>query len=147
MDRPFWSWTLGLCWWAAMWWILGKYSTWIPSALCHCVRSSVLWWTFEPIQLISQAVFDVGFWLTSRDITQNLKLHKSLHATDWWLLHHWPEITVSMENFPSRFETHQKSHPIVRLSTFQISRTSVKKRDISCFCWKVYFLRNSFAWT
>ena len=66
-----------------------------------------------------------------QDITQNLKIRKPLHARDWWLLHHWPEMIVSMENYPSWFGTLQKSHLIVPISTVQISRTSSLKWDLS----------------
>ena len=57
-----------------------------------------------------------------QDTTQNLRMRKPLQARDWWLLHHWPEITVSIENFPTRFETLQKFHPLVPISTVQKSR-------------------------
>ena len=58
---------------------------------------------------------------------------KPLHARDWWLLHHWPGKIVSMENFPSWFETLRKSHLIVTLSTFQTCRTSALKWDFHLF--------------
>ena len=58
---------------------------------------------------------------------------KPLHARDWWLLHHSPGKIVSMENFPSWFETLRKSHLIVTLSTFQTCRTSALKWDFHLF--------------
>ena len=93
MGRPFWAWTLGLCWWAAMCWILGKYSTRIPSALrqlcpkiCTVVNLSTNSTCFP--KQYSMLGSDSPF----QDITQNMKIHKPLHAIDWWLLHHWPKI-------------------------------------------------------
>ena len=130
MGRPFWSWTLGLCWWAAMWWILAKYFIRIPPALrqlCPKFCIVVNLWTNSTVLPKQYLMF--GSDSPFQDIAQNLKIHKPLHARDWWLLHHWPEIIVSMENLPSWFETLQKSHLIVRLSTFQICRTSVSKWD------------------
>ena len=76
-----------------------------------------------------------------QDITQNLRIHKPSHARDWWLLHHWPEIIVYMENFPSWSETLQKSHLIVPISTFQMCRTSDLKWDSpSIFCDGMYIV-------
>ena len=93
------------------------------------------------VNLSSQTVFDVGFWFTFPKHNINL----SLHARDWWLLHHWPVIVVSVENFPSWFETLQKSHLIVPISPFQISRKSALKWDFHLyFWWNANCLRNSF---
>ena len=87
----------------------------------------------------------VGSHSSFQDITQNRRIHKKLHARDWWLLHHWPEIIVSIKNYPSWLATLQKSHLIVPISTFQICQTSVSKCDCSCiFWWNLNFLSNSF---
>ena len=131
MDRSFWSWTFGLCWWAAMWWILGKYSTRLPSALrqmCPKFCIVVNFWT-NSIFLLKQDLM-LGSDSLFQDITQNPKIHKPLHAIDWWLLHHWPEIIVSMENLPHWFETLQKSHLIVPTINFSdMSNICVKVRS------------------
>ena len=98
----------------------------------NCVQRSVLWWIFEPIQLsLPGSICCLVLIHLSKTGTQNLRIQKPLHSRNWWLLHYWPEVTVCMENFPSWFETLQKSHVIVRLSTFQICRTSVSKWDFS----------------
>ena len=114
----------------------GKYSTRIPSLLCQlCPKfcSVMNLWT-NPIAVPKQYLM-LGSDSPFHDKTQKLKIHKPLHTRDWWFLHHWPEIIVTMEKFPSWFETLQKSL-IVPISTFQISRTSALKWDFS-----QYFLK------
>ena len=87
----------------------------------------------------SQAVFHVGFWFT-------VPRQKPEHAIDWWL-HHWPKIVDSTKNLPTWSETLQKSHVIVRLSTFQICQTSVSKWDRFLFFFEMkIFVSNSFPW-
>ena len=106
----------------------------ILSKVPHCGAS------LNQLNCSSQTVFDIGFWF--------IFPRHNLCARNWWLLHHWPEITVSMENFPSWFETLQKSHPIVPISTVQISRTSSLKWDFPLyFWWNVNCLSNSSPWT
>ena len=93
MGRPFWAWTLGLCWWAAMWWILGNIPLEFHRLSVNCVQKSVLWWIFQPTQLVFPKQYSMlGSDSPFQDITQNMKIHKPLHAIDWWLLHHWPKI-------------------------------------------------------
>ena len=107
---------------AAMKWILGKYSTRVPSVLRQlCPKFSVVMnlWT-NPTAVPKQYLM-LGSDSPFQDITQNPKIHKPLHARDWWLLHHWPEMTVFMENFPSWFETLQKSHDIWRAAMISIT--------------------------
>ena len=87
----------------------------------------------------------LGFDSPFQDITQNPNFHKPLQARESWLLHHWPETFVSMGNFPSWFETLQKSHLIVPRSTAQISPTSAIKWDFSLYFWSnANCLSNSF---
>ena len=77
MDRPFWSWTRGLCWWAAMWWTLGKYSTRIPLTLrqlCPKFCIVVIFWT-NSIFLPKQHLM-LGSDSPFQDITQKLKIRK-----------------------------------------------------------------------
>ena len=84
----------------------GKYSTRIPSVLrLLCPKFCIVMnlWT-NPTAVPKQYLM-LGSDSLFQDITQNLKIRKPLHARDWWLLHHWPEIVVSMDNFPSWFET------------------------------------------
>ena len=65
MGRPFWPWTIGLYWWAAaMWWILGKYSTRIPSVLRQLYPKFCIVMNSWTESIFSQTVFDVGFWFT-----------------------------------------------------------------------------------
>ena len=72
---------------------------------------------------------------------------RPLHARNWRLLHHWPQIIVSLKNLPNQLESLQKSHLIVLLSTFQISRTSASTWDSVLYFWyNVNFLSNSFPW-
>ena len=95
MGRPFWSWTLGLCWWAATWWTLGKYSTLIPSALrqsCPKFCSVMNLWTNSTV--LPKRYLMLGSDSPFQDITQNPETHKHLHARNWWLLHYWPKIRV-----------------------------------------------------
>ena len=111
----------------------GKTFHWLT---INCVQSSVFWWTFEQRQL----VFPHRIWMLVsdspfQDMTQNLKIRKPSRARDWWLLHHWPKMIVSMKSL------------IVRLSTFQICQTSVSWWDpFLYFGLNVNFLRNSSPW-
>ena len=98
------AWTLELCGWAAMWWILGKFSTRIP--LAHhlfCVQSSVLRWTLEPTQsFFPSRVWCLGCDSSFQSTIQNLKTRKPSRARDWWLLHHPPiKVKCFMKNPPS----------------------------------------------
>ena len=105
-----------------------------------CVHCSVLSWIFEPMQLL----FPNRIWCWILNHLSKTK-HRARH---WCLLHHWPEITVSIENLPSWFETLQKSHLVVPISsTFQTCRTSASQWDLSLYFWRnVNCLSNSFSW-
>ena len=134
--RPFCSWTFGLLGQAPMRRILGKYSTRILSVLrrlcpMFCILLNL--WTIPAV--VPKQYFMLGSDSSFQDITQNLRIHKPLHARDWWLLHHWPEITVSMENLPSWFEALQKSHTIVPASSVQKSRTFSSKWGFHLYFW------------
>ena len=94
----------------------------------------------------SHTVFDIGFWFILQDITQNLRIHKPLHARDWRLLHHWPEIIVSMENLPSWFETLQKSNLIVPISTFRYLEHLLECEIFHVFLMECNCLSNSIPW-
>ena len=116
-----------------MWWILGRYCTRIPSflrRLCPMFCIVMNLWTIPTVGPPQYLM--LGSDSSFQSMTQNLKIHKPLHARDWWLLHHWPEIFVFMKNLPSWFETLQKSHLVVPISTFQISRTFASKWDFPC---------------
>ena len=106
----------------------------------NCVQSSVWWWnSWTKSTCPPRQYWMLGSDSPFQDITQS--------EIDWWLLHHWPKINVSMKNLPSWFESLQKSHLIIRLSTFQICQTPVSKWDCSlCFWWNVNFLSISFTW-
>ena len=142
--RPFWSWTLGLLGRAAMWWILGKYSTRSPSALRQlCPEFCVvvnLWTnsTFLPKQYL-MLDSDSPF----QDITQNLKMHKPLHEIDWWLLlHHQPKTNVSMKNHQLVVFTPQISSDCSTINFSDMSNIC-SKWDLDPFLyfwWNVKFL-------
>ena len=136
MDRPFLTWTLGLCCRAAKWWILGIYSTRIPSALhqlCPKFCTVVNLWT-KSTYLLKQNLM-LGSDSSFQDITQNLKIRKPSRARDWWLLHHWPKINFSMKN-----------SLIVRLSTFRYAEHLFQCEIVPCFLRNVNFMSNSFRW-
>ena len=145
--RSFSTWTLGLCGRAAMWWILGKYSTRIPLAyhqLCPMLCIVMNFWTTSTCPPRQYSI--VGSRSSFLNITQNLKIRKSLRARDWWLLQHQSEINVSMENFPADLRL-PKSHLIVPKSTFKISRTSAVKVIFSrYFWWNANCLSDSVPW-
>ena len=92
LVRPFCSLFFGLRRRGAMWWILGKYSNRIPLAhhqLCpkFCILMNV-----GTIPTVSPKHYlMLGSDSCVEDVTQNLRIHKPLHARDWWLLHHSPE--------------------------------------------------------
>ena len=141
MDCPFWSWTRGLLGGAAMRWTLGKHSTRIPSVLSQlCPKLCVAMNFWTTITCPPRQYLIVGSRSSFQGMVQNLKIRKPLHARDWWLLHHWPKTIVSMKNHPSQLYSLHRSHQIVRLSTFQKSRTSVSLWDIFLsFWWSVKF--------
>ena len=119
LVRSYCSWTLGLCWWAAMRWTLGTYSTRIPSALRQlCTKLCIVMNLWTNSTVVPTQYLILGTDSPFQDITQNLTIRKTLQARDWWLLHHWPKIIVSMKSLPNQLESLQKSHLIVRLSTF-----------------------------
>ena len=79
--------------------------------------------------------------------TQNPKIHGPSHARDWWFLHHWPEMIISMDNMPSWFETLQKSHLFIPTINFSdVSNICFKMRSFPVFWWNVNYLNISFPW-
>ena len=59
------TWTRGRCCRAAMWWILWIIPLEFHRLSVNCVQSSVLWWIFEPTQLLfPNSTLDAGFWFT-----------------------------------------------------------------------------------
>ena len=135
--RSFWTWTLGLCGRAAMWRILGRCSTRIP--LAHHRFCPKLLCSGELLNLVNLSSHDHIWFVGSRSslqgIIQNLKIRKPLRARDWRLLRHQSKTIVSMKNLPSQLFSLHRSHLIVRLSTFQICRTSVSKWDLFLYFW------------
>ena len=149
MDRPFWSWALGLCRRAAMWCILVKYSTRIPSALPSVVQSSVnvtnLW---KPIQLS----FPSNIWCW-------VLMHLSMA---WHKI--WEYINLSVREtddffiidqrylFPWRIFPAIWSHSknLTSLFDYQLFRHVkhlFESEIVPCvFWWNVNFLSNSFPW-
>ena len=149
MGRPFWSWTLGLCCWAATWWILGKYFTRIPSALrqlcpkfCPVVNSGT------NSTLIHKKYLMLGSDSPFQDIiTQNLKIHKTLHARDWWLLHHWPKIHVCHEESSQLIWDSPKISSDCPTNNFSdMSNICFKVRSFPVFWWNVSSLSNPVPW-
>ena len=126
------------------WKIFHSNSIGSPSILSKILYCDEL---LNHINLSSQAEFDCGFQcifprhdtesentytfayerlMTSSSLTRDNCFHEELSQLIW--------------DTP-------KSHPIVPISTVQISRTSALKWDLSLyFCWHVNFLSNSFAW-
>ena len=79
----------------------------------------------------------------SEDITQNLRIRKTLACER--LMTSFSTLTI--KNFPSWFETLQKSHRIVRLLNFSdMSNICFQVRFSYVFWWNVYCLSNSFPW-
>ena len=116
-----------------------------PSIVSKALYSGEL---LNHVNLSSDTAFDCGFSLrwSFQGITQNLKIRRPLCARDWWLLHHWPKINVSMKSFQRKLYLFHRSRLIVRLSIFQICRTSVSLWDLLYFWWNVNCLSNSSPW-
>ena len=80
-----------------------------------------------------------------QDITQNLKIQKTLHSIDWWLLHHWPKMIVSMENSPNWFETLQKiSHDCSNINCSSMSNICFIVRSFPVFLMECKFSEKFF---
>ena len=115
----------------------GKYSTRSPLAhhqFCRKICILVSFWTMS-ICLPMQCLIGCSR-VSYPDTIQNLKIRKPLCARDWWLLHHWPKIMVSMKNLPSLLSSLHISRMIVRIPIFQTCRTSVSLWDLLNSWWK-----------
>ena len=127
--------TLGLWSRAAMWLNAGKIfhsnsinSPSTVSKVLYCDES------MHQLNFFPKQCLMLGSDSSFQGMTQNLKIHKPLHARDWRLLHHWPEITVSIKNLPSYLDSLNKSHLIVRLSSFRMCQTLVSLWDLFLYC-------------
>ena len=70
----------------------------------------------------------------------------TLCARDWWLVHHQTKTNTSMKSLPRLLFSLHRSHLIVRISIFQICRTSVSLWDFLYFWWNANCLSNSSPW-
>ena len=115
----------------------GKYSTQLPLALHQlCPKFCIVMNSWTKSTFFPSRIWCLGSDSSFQGTTQNPKMHKPSRARDWWLLHHWPKINVSMKN-----------SLIVRLSTFRYAEHLFQCEIFPCFFLRnVKFLSNSFPW-
>ena len=70
----------------------------------------------------------------------------TLCARNWSLVHHQTKTNTSMKSLPRLLFSLHRSHLIVRISIFQICRTSVSLWDLLYFWWNANCLSNSSPW-